>query len=150
MGLYMRVNSLFDDGMVALGETDEEMFEAACMGLSDCIIDVGSIDGRFTYHIEASGSNRREMLVNLLSNLLRIFKDDGFIFGRFDIRFFECRGVGVEMWAYGEPVWHPEGKHEIKNKIKEVRHPDREYLFSGQLQKSELYPSVGEFEIEFE
>lgn len=146
MGEHLEVKTLFENGVVFYGMTDEEVFTEAALWLCNTFTDLEKVNNRITYHIESSGEDKDEMLSSFLGRILENINEHGMVFMEFYTRFFDVRGHGVETWAYGEPFMP---KHLLKDKIvvgiKESK--NRKFRELIDPSKFEHYTSSAEVEI---
>ena len=102
-----------DVGITAYGQTMEQTFGNAALGMFTILSDLTSVDESETVEVVVKGTNPEELLFNLLDDLLYRFEVDGFLARRVEVKRFTKRQV--EATAYGE---EKSRHHHIKREIK--------------------------------
>jgi SHS2 domain-containing protein len=106
-----------DVGIRAFGQTQQEVFENAALGMFSLITDVEKVEARKTVTISVEGEDREDLLVSWLNELLYRFEVEYLIFNRFKITDWD-REHYLKALAYGEEL--DLGKHSLKIQIKAV------------------------------
>jgi len=103
-----------DVGIVAYGDSVEEVFINAAYGMFSLIADLEKVAEVIRHEIVAEAPDQEELLVTWLNELLYLFDADNLIFSRFEIV-----GLGQEHLraiAYGEKA--DPLRHNLKTQVK--------------------------------
>ena len=90
-----------DLGIEAYGKTVAEAFEQAALGLVFIIVETSRVEARECRKVTLQGSDREQLLVRWLQEILYLYDGEHFIGGNFQIGQLEpgC----LEAVVYGEP-----------------------------------------------
>jgi SHS2 domain-containing protein len=105
-----------DLGLEIYGGDERELFSNAAFALFDIITDINSIDMRENRYISIEGSDREDLLVNFLREILYLFNREEFLSKGFSISTLDSHHLTGEV--KGE-CFDPE-KHRINTEIKAV------------------------------
>ena len=75
-----------DVGLVAWGETKEEVFANAALGMFSLICNVEEVNGGFATQVEVEGSDYEDLLVTWLNELLYLFEAEEVLLKEFNIQ----------------------------------------------------------------
>lgn len=103
-----------DVGILAYGESLEEVFANAAYGMTSIIADVEKINDVTKLEISADAFCQDELLVTWLNELLYLFDVEFLLFSRFDIH--ELTEGNIRATAYGEKV--DPLRHNLKTHVK--------------------------------
>jgi SHS2 domain-containing protein len=103
-----------DIGVCGFGKTEEEAFSNTALGMFSILADLENVRQDEMIEIRASGVDKEELLVNMLSELLYWRTTKGYIFSKF---FVELSGSSVKVCCLGEKI---KEYHELKLEIKTV------------------------------
>ncbi|MFH0774249.1 MAG: archease [bacterium] len=103
-----------DIGVCGFGKTEEEAFSNTAFGMFSILADPKDVMPDEEIEIKASGVDREELLVNMLSELLYWHTTKGYIFSEFSVEF---SGSSVKVLCLGEKI---KEHHELKAEIKTV------------------------------
>ena len=90
-----------DLGIEAYGKTVAEAFEQAALGLVSIIVDASSVEARECREVTLRGSDREQLLVRWLQEILYLYDGEHFIGGRFQIS--QLEPGWLQALVYGEP-----------------------------------------------
>jgi SHS2 domain-containing protein len=117
----MRAFEIFDHtadvGIRAFGQTQQEVFENAAVGMFSLITDVEKVEAKKAVTISVEGEDREDLLVEWLNELLYRFEVEYLIFNHFKITDWDQEHY-LKALAYGEEL--DLGKHSLKIQIKAV------------------------------
>ena len=116
MKTYEFFNHTADIGIRVFGATVEEMFVHAAEALFDVLMDPDSIRENLTREVEINGSDREDLLVRWLGELLYLCEAEGYLFREFSI--FRLTPTSLKASARGERF--DPTRHEFKAEIKAV------------------------------
>ena len=105
-----------DIGIEATGATDAEAFGNAATALMSIILDPAAIACRETREIEITASDREQLLVNWLTEVLYLYDGQRFVGNEFVIR--ELTGVHLKAAIGGESFSRE--RHHTKLDVKAV------------------------------
>ncbi len=91
-----------DVGIRAYGQTYEEAFINAGIGMYSLITDVEKVEERRAIDIEVSGESMEGLLVSYLNELIFQFDTYGFIGKRIEVRTFSQQPFFIDAKIYGE------------------------------------------------
>ncbi len=104
-----------DVGIAARGETPEELFANAAAGMFSIITDPNNVEPRTSRPVTVSGSDRADLLVAFLNELLFLLETDRFITRR--VEFDRLTETELAAVIHGEFIGP---KHELETEIKAV------------------------------
>jgi len=105
-----------DIGVEALGDSLKEAYQSAAEGMMSVILDVSSIQTLSEHQIHLTASDREQLLVQWLSEILYLYDGKGFACGEFTITKFTQ--TDLESIVRGEPF--DSNKHKPKLDLKAV------------------------------
>jgi SHS2 domain-containing protein len=103
-----------DVGIVAYGNSVEEVFLNAADGVFSLIADLGKVDEETSQQIVVDAPDQEELLVAWINELLYLFDAENLIFSRFKI--VELGKTKLKAIAYGEQV-DPD-RHDLRAQVK--------------------------------
>lgn len=103
-----------DIGVCGFGKTEREAFSNTALGMFSILTDLKDIKPEEKIEIRASGRDKEELLVNMLSELLYWHTTKGYIFSEFSVKFSRNN---VKVWCLGEKI---KEHHKLKKEIKTV------------------------------
>lgn len=103
-----------DVGILAYGESLEEVFANAACGMTSIIADVETVNEAVKRDISADALDQDELLVTWLNELLYLFDAEFLLFSRFEIH--QLTKQYIRASAYGEKV-DPQ-RHNLKTHVK--------------------------------
>jgi SHS2 domain-containing protein len=103
-----------DIGLIAYGNSVEEVFINAAYGMFSLIADLEKVAEVMSHQVVAEAPDQEELLVTWLNELLYLFDAEGLIFSRFDIADLGQRYL--RAMAYGEKV--DPLRHNLKTQVK--------------------------------
>ncbi|VDN97485.1 unnamed protein product [Rodentolepis nana] len=111
---YEHLDHTADVQIHAWGKDIKEAFEQAAMAMfSYMTTDYDKIDMKYTYEIEAEGTDMENLLFSFLDEWLFAFSADDFFFPRIiKITDFDANNFRIKSVGYGEPFdlnKHPQG-----------------------------------------
>ncbi len=103
-----------DVGLIAYGNSVEEVFLNAAYGMFSLIADLERVAEVISRQVVAEAPDQDELLVTWLNELLYLFDAEGLIFSRFEI--LDLREQSLRAMAHGEKVdpW----RHNLKTQVK--------------------------------
>ena len=116
MKTYETFDHTADIGIRAFGRTVEEVFVHAAEALFEVLTDLDSIRGHLTREVEINGSDREDLFVRWLGELLYLCEGEGYLFREFSI--FHLTPTSLKAGARGERF--DPSRHEFKTEIKAV------------------------------
>lgn len=90
---YTIIDHTADIGLEAVGETLEEAFANAAVGMFDILSDGSFIDITTSLKVKVEGDDLQELLVNYLTELLFLYEVKGVLFGKFTVTISELGGT---------------------------------------------------------
>jgi SHS2 domain-containing protein len=105
-----------DIGVEACGESLNDAFQSAAEGMMAVILDVSAIQPSSEQHIYLTASDREQLLVKWLSEILYLYDGKGFVCGDFNI--LEFTQTTLRAIVRGEPF--DQNKHKPKLDLKAV------------------------------
>jgi len=103
-----------DIGIAAYGETLKEAFANAAYALFSLMVDFEDVGDSACRQVEISATDREELLVAWLNELIYLFEVENVLFKRFEIN--EFNETRLKASCYGEKI-DPE-RHKIKMAVK--------------------------------
>jgi SHS2 domain-containing protein len=116
MKTYETFDHTADIGIRAFGRTVEEVFVHAAEALFEVLTDLDSIREHLTREVEINGSDREDLFVRWLGELLYLCEGEGYLFREFSI--FHLTPTSLRATARGERF--DPSRHEFKTEIKAV------------------------------
>jgi len=116
MKTYETFDHTADIGVRVFGETLQEIFVHAAEALFDLLTDLDSIRKDLSREVEVSGSDREDLLVRWLGELLYLCEGEGYLFREFSI--FHLTPTSLKASARGERF--DPARHTFKTEIKAV------------------------------
>jgi len=108
-------------GIKAFGDTHNEAFENAALGMFNIITDPEKVGLTQDFEVMIEGDDLKTLLHEWLSQLLILSQVNGMLFGGFKVEMRPLQfGMGLTGQALGEPA-DPK-KHVYKTEIKAVTH----------------------------
>ena len=86
-----------DLGIEARGRNLGEAFEQAALGLTSIIIDPATITPSERIEVDLTASDRQQLLVRWLSEILYFYDAKGFVARRFEVKFLTDKSLRAEM-----------------------------------------------------
>jgi protein archease len=115
-GSYSQIDHTADIGFEIDAPTAEGVFETAARALFETLCDTSLVEPRLERSIQVMGSDREEMLIRWLAELLYLHDAEELLFSRFEV--LELSEEGLRGRASGEP-FAPE-RHRIRGEVKAV------------------------------
>ena len=103
-----------DVGIIAYGNTVEQVFMNAATGMFSLIGDISKVSDELEQEIEVEADDQSELLVAWLNELLYLFDAENLIFSKFEID--KLTKTRLKATAYGEQF--DTEKHGLKTQIK--------------------------------
>lgn len=103
-----------DVGILAYGESREEVFVNTAYGMTSIIADVETVNEVVEREISAEAFDQTELLVTWLNELLYLFDAEFLLFSRFEIH--ELTDARIRAIVYGEKV--DPSRHNLKTHVK--------------------------------
>ena len=103
-----------DVGLVAWGETKEEVFANAALGMFSLICNVEEVNGGCATQVEVEGSDYEDLLVTWLNELLYLFEAEEVLLKEFNIQ--ELGQYYLKAQVEGEPL--DTQKHHVQRVVK--------------------------------
>ncbi len=116
MKTYETFDHTADIGIRAFGRTVEEVFVHAAEALFEVLTDLDSIRGNLIREVEINGSDREDLFVRWLGELLYLCEAEGYLFREFSI--FHLTPTSLKAAARGERF--DDSRHQFKTEIKAV------------------------------
>ncbi len=116
MGTFRLLEHTADMGIEAFGETPEELFRQAALGLRQMMFGLAEIDSVEEKQIQIEGRDREELLVGWLSEIIYYMETKGFVPSAFDVA--EAGPERLSAWLSGEPFDHR--RHHIEREVKAI------------------------------
>ena len=90
---YTIIDHTADIGLEAVGETVEEAFANAAVGMFDILSDESTINVVTSLSVKVDGEDLQELLVNYLTELLFLYEVQGVLFSEFTVEISELGGT---------------------------------------------------------
>jgi SHS2 domain-containing protein len=116
MERYRTFDHTADLGLEIYGRDGKELFSNAAFALFDTITDIDGVVSREKRTVTVEGSDREDLLVNFMREILSLFHIEGFLTSRFTV--YELDEHSLSGEAKGE-IFDPK-KHGINVEIKAV------------------------------
>ena len=123
-GGYRILDHMTDAFLEAYGETLEEAFENAAMGLNDTMVDLMSVKPDREIKITAEGHDLCSLLFDWLDKVMLLLVSDGIVMSDFSVKIKQNKGYFLQGIAKGEPL--NLDKHHYKVEIKAVTYHEME------------------------
>lgn len=114
MANFEYIDHTADIGIIAHGNSVEEVFVNAAYGMFSLIADLEKVAEVISHQVVAEATDQEELLVAWLNELLYLFDAEGLIFSRFEI--VDLRQQYLRAMAYGEKV--DPARHNLKTHVK--------------------------------
>lgn len=114
MKRYEQFPHTADIGVRVFGRSLKELFENAAFAMFDLLADLEGLKGDIVKDFELKSSNKEELLVDWLDELLFNFYTNEIIFYRFDVR--EISETRLKAEAFGRSV--AANRNRLKTEIK--------------------------------
>lgn len=99
-----------------VGNSQADLFANSAFALFDVMVEMQAIEARERLPLEIEGSDRDDLMVNWLRELLYLYQGSGYVLREFQIR--EVKDTVVKAEVAGEKI-DPD-RHEIKQEIASV------------------------------
>jgi SHS2 domain-containing protein len=99
-----------------VGNSQADLFANSAFALFDVMVEMQAIEARERLPLEIEGSDRDDLMVNWLRELLYLYQGSGYVLREFHIR--EVKDTVVKAEVAGEKI-DPD-RHEIKQEIASV------------------------------
>lgn len=116
MERYRTFDHTADLGLEIYGRDEKDLFSNAAFALFDTMTDIESIACGEKRTVRIDGSDREDLLVNFMREILSLYHIEGFLTGRFVVNELDEHSLSGE--AEGEPF--DSKKHGINMEIKAV------------------------------
>jgi len=116
MPKYVLIDHTADIGIEAFGATLPELFSNAAFAMFDIIADLEKVENRVECHLEITGVDREQLLVNWLGELLYLHDVKNYLFKNFLI----TNLTDTRLSASVQGEMFVENKHIINTEIKAV------------------------------
>lgn len=116
MERYRVFNHTADLGLEVYGKDEKELFSNAAFAIFDLTVDLYDVNALEVRMITVRGSDREDLLVNYLREILYMLNGEGMLLKDFSILEIDSHHLVVEV--KGEP-FNPD-RHSIKTEIKAV------------------------------
>ncbi len=101
-----------DVGIEAYGETLEEMFSNAALGLFELMADTKEVEEKEKFKIKAKGEDLQSLLYDFLEKFLILHDTNNIVFSRAVVRKIENNELEAEAWGEKfDSEKHEEGTH---------------------------------------
>ncbi|MDP3804204.1 MAG: archease [Candidatus Omnitrophota bacterium] len=122
MKRYEQFPHTADIGVRVYGKDLEELFENAAFAMFDILADLEGLKGEIIKDFEIKASDKEELLVDWLDQLLFNFYTNKVIFYKFDVS--EISETGLKAKAFGRPI--AVNRNRLKTEIKAATYSDLE------------------------
>jgi len=122
MTRYTTFNHTADLGIEVSGRDEKELFSNAAFAVFDIITDLHDVNATEAHRFAVEGSDREDLLVNYLREVLYMFSGQGLLLKDFSI--LEINGRHLVAEVRGEPF--DSARHGIKTEIKAVTYHEVE------------------------
>lgn len=131
---YEVIDHIADIGIIVRGGDEKELFANAGYALFDLIADLDTVGETERVEILAEGSDREDLFLNWLRELLNVFNLKGLLLKRFDV--WEVSGGTVTGRGYGEPM--DASRHVMRREIKAATYHMLEVKKTGRGWKAQV------------
>lgn len=118
---YDIIDHTADVGLVVFGNSLEEVFANAALGMLDIMSDRSRVSAREARRIEVEADDTASLLAAVLSELLYLLEAERFVTHHVSVEAVSDRKIAA--FAYGEPI---APYHEFRTAIKAVTHHNLE------------------------
>ncbi len=122
MKRYKIFDHTADLGLEIYGRDEKELFSNAAFAIFDLVVDLHDVNALDVWSIAVNGSDREDLFVNYLREILYMLNGQGLLLKEFFIREIKSRHLLAEV--RGE-AFDPE-RHSIKTEIKAVTYHELE------------------------
>jgi SHS2 domain-containing protein len=122
MEKYIELDHTADVGIRVIGNSLEELFEAASFALFDLQVDLSNVKDETEFEINATGTDLENTIVRWLQRLIALMDIEDIIFSRFEL--LEVTELSARGKAWGEPL--DISRHRVKGAIKAVTYHELE------------------------
>ena len=119
MNKFEIIDHTADVGIAATGDTLEELFENAALGMFHVIGGVNDVKPAETREARATADDVESLLAAFLAELLYMLDAEHFVMHHADVRHISDREVRADV--HGEPL---SPRHRLETEIKAVTHHD--------------------------
>ena len=117
--MYRYFGTMADMGVIAEGETLEEVFRESARALTNLMVDIDTVEKKIERKITVKSEDLYSLLYDFLTELLIIRDSEGIVFSDFHIKIYrEDDGYRLECIAYGEEL--DREKHNPKEEVKAI------------------------------
>lgn len=117
--MYRYFGTMADMGVIAEGETLEEVFRESARALIDLMVDIDTVEKKIERKITVKSEDLYSLLYDFLTEILIIRDSEGVILSDFDVKIEkEEDGYRLECIAYGEEL--DKEKHNPKEEVKAI------------------------------
>ena len=127
MGSYELVEHTADVGVLARGQTLEEAYAQAALGLTSVMADPGTIEERVEREVDVTAPDREALLVAWLNELVYLFDAHNLLFRRFEV--LEVAETRLRARCHGEQV--DPSRHRIRTGVKSATYHQLEVRRAG-------------------
>jgi len=120
MKRYEQFPHTADIGVRVFGHDLKELFENAAFAMFDLLADLEGLKGDIVKDFEIKSSDKEELLVDWLDELLFNFYTNGIIFYKFDIE--KITEGSLKARAFGRPI--AANRNRLKTEIKAATYSD--------------------------
>jgi SHS2 domain-containing protein len=99
-----------------VGNSQADLFANSAFALFDVMVEMESVESKERLPLEVEGTDRDDLMVNWVRELLYLYQSGGYLLKEFHIR--EVKGTVVRAEVAGEKI-DPD-RHEIKQEIASV------------------------------
>lgn len=107
-----------DVGVEAYGDSLEEKFGNAALGLFEIMLDTSKVEQKEKREFEVEADDEQSLLYDFLERFLIIRDSEGLVFSKFDVSIEKGENLKLKAEAWGEEL-DPE-KHEVKTEVKAI------------------------------
>ncbi|MEE9116205.1 MAG: archease [Thermoplasmata archaeon] len=112
---YEFIEHTADIGIKAYGETLEESFANAALGMFNVMTDVSKVEPVGEYEVKVESDNLENLLVDWLGELIFLHETQDVLLSEFDV---EIDGLSLDAKVRGETI--DREKHELKDDVKAI------------------------------
>jgi len=116
MERYRVFDHTADLGIEVFGRDEKELFSNAAFAIFDLIVDLGGVNASEVREVVANGSDREDLLVNFLREILYMINGERLLLKDFSVLELDSHHIAGEV--KGEPF--DSERHSIKMEIKAV------------------------------
>jgi len=115
---YQVVSRSSDLAIRVFGKSQAELFANSASALFDLITDIDKVEVRERLALEVEGTDRDDLMVNWMRELLHLYQGSGYLLKEFEIR--EVRDSYIRGQVGGEK-FDPD-RHEVRREFRSVAH----------------------------